>query len=137
MAPTLLGVDAEEADNDNDEEALLTGGPKRPLPTFTRPRVLLLLCLLVVGAPLLLAPLLAARGGAPPGHAVLAEGGNAAVRQSQAQTLPLTRRGGRRGRGVWGRGGKLHEGAGNGGSPGARHHKQLKRHGGGEQQHAF
>jgi hypothetical protein len=133
LVPTHLGVGAEEAeaDNDNDEEALLTGGTKRQPPTFTRPRVLLLLCLLllllcllVVGAPLLLAPLFAARGGAPRERAVLAEGGDAAVRPSQAQALPLTRRAGRGGRG--GRG-KFREGAGKGGSPGARHHKQLKR----------
>lgn len=126
LVPTHLGVDAEEADNDNDEEALLTGGPKRPPPTFTRPRVLLLLCLLVMGAPLLLATLLPARGGAPRERDVLVEGGDAAVRpsQAQAQALPLTRRGGRAGRG-WR--GKLREGAGKGGSPGARHHEQLKR----------
>ena len=95
--------------------------------------MLLLLGLLMAGAgwvggPLLVAPLLAARGGgggAPRGRAVLAEGGtDAAVRPSQVQTLPLTRRAGRGGRG--GRG-KLREGAGKGGSPGARHHKQLKR----------
>ena len=83
--------------------------------------MLLLLCLLVVGAPLLLAPLLTARSGAPPARAVAVGGGEVAARPSQALPLPLTRRGGRGVRG------KLREGAGKGGSPGARHHKQLKR----------
>ena len=130
LAPADLDLDvgAEERDNDDgeeeEEEALLTGGPKPPPPTITRPRVLLLLCLLVVGAPMLLAPLLAARGSAPSELAVRTEGSNAPAHLPQALTLP--RRGGRGGRGARERA-KLRQGAGKGGSPSARQHKQMKR----------
>ena len=132
LAPADLDLDvgAEERDNDDgeeeEEEALLTGGPKPPPPTITRPRVLLLLCLLVVGAPMLLAPLLAARGSAPSELAVRTEGSNAPAHLPQAQALTLPRRGGRGGRGARERA-KLRQGAGKGGSPSARQHKQMKR----------